>query len=76
MSSIATFRNKGLSTSFNAELEHSALSLDWVMLSGIPAAASSVSGLLPLPCADDFLRPINVDLMIAADLPSDLLPLI
>jgi hypothetical protein len=67
MSPIATFRNKGMSTSFNAELERSALSLDWVMLSGVPAAASSVSGLLPLPCADDFLH-----LMIATDLPSDL----
>ncbi|KAJ6505025.1 hypothetical protein C8R45DRAFT_923332 [Mycena sanguinolenta] len=65
----ATFRNVPLSTSFDPALEHSALSLEWVLSSGICSSGSSASGLLSLPCGDGSLRSMNVKLCIS---PSDL----
>ncbi|KAJ7861074.1 hypothetical protein B0H13DRAFT_2671918 [Mycena leptocephala] len=49
MSAAATFCNRPLSTSFSSELEKSALSLDWVLASGINASASVTSGVLAFP---------------------------
>lgn len=72
MSPGATFRNVPLSTSFDSDLETSTLSLDWVLSSGIATSASVASGLLSLPCSDGSFRSMNVDLAIAASIPSDL----
>ncbi|KAJ7204982.1 hypothetical protein GGX14DRAFT_397918 [Mycena pura] len=66
----ATFRNVPLSTSFDFDLETSTLSLDWVLSSAVATSASVASGSLSLPCSDGSFRSMNVELAIAASIPS------
>ncbi|KAJ6578933.1 hypothetical protein B0H10DRAFT_2236042 [Mycena sp. CBHHK59/15] len=61
-----------LSASFNSELETSALAVDWVLSSGVPASHSVAHGLLSLPCSDGSSRSMNVQLAVTASLRSDL----
>ncbi|KAJ7204906.1 hypothetical protein C8J57DRAFT_1542007 [Mycena rebaudengoi] len=67
----ATFCNLAVSTTFNAELEKSALSLDWVLASGIKTTVSIASGVLSLPC-EDTVCAMHVELTVTASLPFDL----
>ncbi|KAJ7258656.1 hypothetical protein C8J57DRAFT_1644624 [Mycena rebaudengoi] len=67
----ATFCNLAVLTTFNAELEKSALSLDWVLASGVKTTVSIASGVLSLPC-EDTVCAMHVELTVTASLPFDL----
>ncbi|KAJ6485493.1 hypothetical protein DFH09DRAFT_1339769 [Mycena vulgaris] len=70
MAPSATFCNLAVSTTFNAELEKSALFLDWVLASGIKTTISIASGILSLPCEDTGCA-MHMQLAVVVSLPFD-----
>ncbi|KAJ7127328.1 hypothetical protein C8R43DRAFT_1240451 [Mycena crocata] len=67
----ATFCNLPLSTAFDSNAEKSALSLDWVLNSGVAAVRSAASGILTLPCENGVFC-LEINLPIVSSLPFDL----
>ncbi|KAJ7757366.1 hypothetical protein DFH07DRAFT_958727 [Mycena maculata] len=68
---MATFCNVPLSTSLDLLSEHSRVSLDWILISGVPASRSSASGVLTLPSGDTIYS-MHMKLSVTAGLPYDL----
>ncbi|KAJ7618570.1 hypothetical protein FB45DRAFT_1063211 [Roridomyces roridus] len=59
-----------LATSFDPQLDNSALPLDWVLTSGVKTSRSTASGLLSLPCGDGSFRSMNIQLVVVPSLSS------
>ncbi|KAJ7775927.1 hypothetical protein DFH07DRAFT_766870 [Mycena maculata] len=68
---MATFCNVPLSTSLDLLSEHSRVSLDWILTSGVPASQSSASGVLNLPSGDTIYS-MHMKPSVTAGLPYDL----
>ncbi|KAJ7739463.1 hypothetical protein DFH07DRAFT_965750 [Mycena maculata] len=68
---MATFCNVPLSTSLDLLSEHSRVSLDWILISGVPASRSSASGVLTLPSGNTIYS-MHMKLSVTAGLPYDL----
>ena len=73
MSSLATFCDVPVSTSFDARAYRSCVSLDWVLNSGLRTRASQLSGPLTLACDMGIMSMHLHDVAVTASLPCDLM---